>query len=60
MQDLEVINMPGYCHLFTVDICVGNAGIIWVDDKGCLVILEVGDNFFVEEEGALEESVYCH
>jgi hypothetical protein len=42
--------------LFTIDNCVGNAGIVWVDGKGCLVILEVSDNFFVEEEGALEES----
>ena len=37
--------MPGDCHLFTVDSCVGNAWIIWIDDKGCLVILEVGNNF---------------
>ena len=53
--------MPGDCHLFTVDSCNGNAWIIWIGDKGCLVILEVGDNcfVFVEEESALEKSVYC-
>jgi hypothetical protein len=38
VQELEVIDLPGYCHLFIVDNCIGNTEIVWVDDKGCLVI----------------------
>jgi len=46
-RDLNIIKVPGDCHLFSGDCYVGYARIIWVDDKGGPVILEVVDAFFL-------------
>jgi hypothetical protein len=57
--DFQIVNVPGYCHLLSVDRSVGNAWVLWVDCEWRFVIFEVLDKLSVEKEGALEKTVYC-
>ena len=49
--------MPGDCHLFSVDCCISDAWVVLIDDKWRFVVLKAVNNFFVEKESTLEETV---
>ncbi len=57
MRCLQIINMPSDGHLGSGNCGVGNAWVIWIDNKRALVVLEVDDKLLVAEEGAFEEAV---
>ncbi len=57
MRCLQIINMPSDGHLGSSNCDIGNAWVIWIDNKRALVGLEVNDKLLVEEEGAFEEAV---
>ncbi len=57
MRCLQIINMPSDCHLGPGNCGVGNAWVVWIDNKRALIVLEVNGKLLSEEEGAYEEAI---